>query len=334
MAEAAFRVLQIGKEGTFGTEVDATLIYPCDPGSAEFTLNRATETPDEDFGRLSSTSAGRSSTGVRIATASLSSAARFEDLGYWLSMALGTASTAGTAAGTATWTADETSSTADSYTVESADGVQPFIATGVVVTGFELGFDAIGAGENAMWTFSADLQAADLGTGTVTSGLSVPTTLTTIEGHLSRMYEGPAGTAFASLSELSSSLVSYRCRVTAEKPLRPYGGTADKATSHGSRKRQIEVSGLVKLASTPISDFWDIYNVSGSLPTSRRMRVKSVLGTKDLTIDHRLIYNDVHVEPDGRDGERLLSFTARGEYDSSLSSNLQIVIGGIDVSSL
>lgn len=332
MAEAAFRVLQIGKEGTFGTEVDATLIYPCDPGSAEFTLNRATDSPDEDQGGLSAVPAGRSSTGVRIATASLSSPARFEDLGYWLSMALGTASTAGTAAGTATWTADETSSTADSYTVESADGVQPFIATGVVVTGFELGFDALGAGENAMWTWSADLQAADLGTGTVTSGLSVPTTLTTIEGHLSRMYEGPSGTAFASLSELSASLVSYRLRVTCEKPLRPYGGTADKAEAKGAKKRTVEVSGLVKVSSTTITDFWDTYNVSGSLPTSRRMRVKSALGTKDLTIDHRLVYSDVHIEPDGRDGERLLSFTATGEKDSSLATNLQVVIGGIDVS--
>ena len=42
MAEAAFRYVQIGKESTFGSAVQGTIILPLDVGSAEFTLNRAT----------------------------------------------------------------------------------------------------------------------------------------------------------------------------------------------------------------------------------------------------------------------------------------------------
>jgi hypothetical protein len=329
MAEiAAFRTVQIGKESTYGTAVAATIILPVDVGSGEFSLNRAHELPDEDFGSIDSYMAGRGSYGVRIATGSVTLQNSFELLPYFLQMAGGTPVTSGTASPyTHTFTFESTSATAKSYTWEVDAGTQDWIASGVVVTRFDIGFDAVGAGQNAMWTLNADLQANDLATGTATGSLSAPSPIQTMEGHLSQLYEGPAGTAFASLSELSSSLVSYRLSVECPKPLLPYGGTADTATTLGRGKRTATVSGLAVVSASTISDFFDIYNVSGALPTDRRMRIK-VNGSNScsLTIDHRVEYDDIHIEPAGRDGERLVAFSAKVPYDSTLASSLQFAV--------
>jgi hypothetical protein len=205
--------------------------------------------------------------------------------------------------------------------------VQDWVATGVVVTRFDIGFDAVGPGQNAMWTLNADLQANDLAKTTATTSLSAPTPIQTMEGHLTQLYEGPAGTAFASLSELSSSLVSYRLSVECPKPLLPYGGTADKATAIGRGDITATVNGLVVVSSTTISDLFDIYNVTGALPTDRRMRIKvNGSNSAQMFIDHRVEYDDIHIEPNGREGERLLAFSAKVPYDATLASGLQFAI--------
>jgi hypothetical protein len=254
MAEAAFRKLQIGKETTFNTEVDATLIFPCDPGSGEFTLNRATEVPDEDYGRSIRNQSGRGSHGARVATASLSAPARFQDLGYLLTMALGTATTSGSGTYTHVWDADTTSDTVKSYTFESTDGVAPFVTTGVVATGIQLGFDAIGPGQNQMWTVSADLQGADVTQGTATAGLSDPSALETMEGHLTTIAMGPTGTAFASLSTVGTALVSYQLDYQCEKPLRIYGGSSEVAGGVGKLKSVGNVTIMLKVSSATIDE--------------------------------------------------------------------------------
>jgi len=45
-----------------------------------------------------------------------------------------------------------------------------------------------------------------------------------------------------------------------------------------------------------------------------------------LTIDHRLLIKDAHIEPDGRDGERLMAIEAESLYDSTLVSDLVIAV--------
>jgi hypothetical protein len=334
MTEAAFRTVQIGKETTFGTEVDATLILPIDVGSAEFTLNRATEIPNEDFGGMVQAMSGRGSHGVRIATAPFSlSAAPFETVPHIFTMALGTAVTTGSGTYIHTFTGDFATDTVKSYTWESKDSLQAWIATGVVVPSFELGFDTLAAGENSMWSLTGDLQACDLATGTATGGLSVLTTVQTMEGHLSTISEGPAGTAYASLASLGTALVSYSLSVDDPKPLRPYGSSADKAVERGRGKRTATVTATLKLNATTDSNIFDIYNVSGALPTERRWRI-SVAGSNDcaMTIDHKLVFTDVHIEPDGRDGERLMSVTGTCVYDSTLASDLQIKVTNLTAS--
>jgi hypothetical protein len=327
VAESAYRKVQMGKESALGTEVDATFIFPVDPGSTEFTLNRATQVPNEDYGRSIRNQTGRGSHGVKNATATLSAPARFEDVGRILSIALGSAVATGSGTVTNVWDRDTTSATHNSYTVESDDGVQPFVATGVVCTGFELGFDALGPGENSMWQVSADLQAANVAQGTATAGLSDPSTLETMEGHLSILRLGTTATAFGSLSELSASLVSYRYRDTFAKPGRPYGGSETYSSVGASKDALGEVTILLKVSSDTIDASWDIFAVAGSVPTERRARV-TVDGSGDnvFHVDHRLLFTDVHIEPDGRDGERLVSITAETMYDSTLGSDTEFTL--------
>jgi hypothetical protein len=328
MAEAAFRYVQIGKETTFGTAVQGTIILPLDVGSAEFTLNRAYDIPDEDFGTMIQHLNGRGSYGVRVATGSLSMNGSFELAPYILDMAIGSAVTSGTASPyTHTFTADGTADTAHSYTFRTVDTVQPWVTAGVQVQRFDLGFDNIDAGTNSMWKLNADLQAASHVKGTATASLSAPTTIQTMEGHLTTLSEGPSGTAFASLGELTASLVQYRLSVDQAKPLRPYGGTADFASAHGDQKRVSTVAMMLKVSSTVITDIWDIFNVSGALPTDRRARiVSSGSNSASLTIDHLLEYTDVHISPNERNGERLVAVTANCLYDSTLASDLVIAI--------
>jgi len=327
MAEAAFRVLQLGKESTFNTAVDATTIFPCDPGSGEFTLNRATAVPDEDWGRAVRNHSGRGSHGARVATASLSAPARFQDLGHLLTMALGTAVTTGAGTYVHVWDEDTTADTVKSYTFRTADGVQPFVTTGVVATGFQLGYDAIGPGDNQMWQASVDLQGADHTAGTATTGLSDPSALETMEGHLTTISMGPVGTAFASLGAIGTALVSYQLDYSCEKPLRIYGGSSEVAGGVGKRKGLGTVTILLKVADYTINESWDIFAVAGGAPTERRVRVTCAgSGDNKLTIDHRLLFTDVHIEPDGREGERLISITAETVYDATLASDIAITV--------
>lgn len=80
MSEAALQVVQVGRESATGTSVAATQIFPLDQGSfSGFELDRASESPDEDYGGVSRERAGRASTGVRGATASATQTMCFED---------------------------------------------------------------------------------------------------------------------------------------------------------------------------------------------------------------------------------------------------------------
>src|SRR5690242_3223623 len=107
MSEAVFNTVQLGRQSAVGTGVAATTVFPVDAGFLGFELDRASESPDEDYGRTSREAAGRGSTGIRLATASLPFVMRFEDFYHLPEMhmtSLGTPTV-----GTATWTFDETS---------------------------------------------------------------------------------------------------------------------------------------------------------------------------------------------------------------------------------
>lgn len=330
MAESLYRGIQMGIETVYGTAVPATTIIPVDEGSGEFELNRGTRFPEEDFGTQVSFLSSRGSHGVRMGTGSIEADARFEDLGQFLRLMIGAPVYTGAGPYTQTFTAGTTTDTTESATIETTNDVQDFIATGVKATSLEIGYDAIAAGENSPWHVSADLVANNVTKGTATGSLVIPSVLETIEGHLTQMFVGTTATAFASLSEMAAHLVQYSLRIEQEKPLRPYGGTTDYATSVGIRKRQSTMTALVKLSASSITDIYDVFDSAGGAVTEKRWRIKaSGSGTKALTIDHRLAYMNVTRNPDGRDGEYLLSVEGNATYDATQATDLVIAIAGV-----
>ena len=330
MAESIYRAFQLGVESTYGTAVAATTIIPVDEGSGEFTLNRGTRFPDEDFGSQVAWYSSRGSHGVRMGSASVSADARFEDLGQFLRMIIAAPVYTGVGPYTQTYTAGTTTDTSVSYTARIDADVQDFVATGVKASSLTLEYDAIAAGENSPWKVSADLVANNVTKGTATPALTIPATLETMEGHLTQLYLGTTATAFTALAELSAHLVQYSLTIEQERPLRPYGSTVDYATSLGLRKRRSTMSALVRLSASSITDIYDVFDVAGGAVEERRARVKvNGSGTKSMTIDHRLAFMNVVPDPDGRDGEYLLSVEGNATYDATQATDLVIAIGGV-----
>lgn len=326
MAEAAFRSVQIGKETTKGTEVNATLVLPVETTSGELTLVRGTNTPDEDYGRAQRNRTLRASHGVKNVTGSVSSVATFQTLPHFLQMALGDVVTTGSGAPyTHTIESDTTADTTSAYTWEVNDDTQDWIGTGIVIPSFELGFDAVAAGENAPWMLSADLQGMTFAKGTATAAQSAPA-METMEGHLTTISQGSTATAFASLTALTSKMVAFSLSYSCEKPPRPYAGT-DTYAAHGRRKGLGTVTMTGMIHADTVAAFWDNYAVAGSIPTYLRYRVAvDGASTNAMTVDFQGLITDVHVEPDGRDGERLFSITVETVDDSTLDTDLSIGI--------
>lgn len=329
MAESLYRGVQIGKEVTYGTAVAATTILPVDEGSGEFTKNRATRFPEEDFGTQVAFLSSRGSHGVQMASGSVSMDARFEDLGQILSM-LDTPTYTGAGPYTQTYTLGTTTDVSNSLTMEVTNDVQSMIASGVKASSVTLEYDAIAAGENSPWRVSADLVGNRLVKGTATAALTIPATLETMEGHLTQLYQGTTATVFASLAELSAHLVQYSLTIEQERPLRPYGSTVDYASAIGLRKRRSTFNALLKLSATSITDVWDIFDATGGAVTERRWRVKvSGSGTKSMTLDHRVAFMNVSFDPNGRDGEYLVSIEGNATYDATQATDLVVVIAGV-----
>lgn len=327
MSESVFRTLQIGLESAWGTSVAATTVFPVDPGSGEFQLNRSIESPEEDYGVIARHQPGRAAVGVRIAEGDLACMARYEDLPRLLQMTISQVASTGGPLYLHTFTADQTSSTVESYTFETADETQDFDVAGVQCTSLTLGFDALQAPGNAPWTVSANLRGIDKAKSTATAALSAPSTLETIEGPWTQIYEGANNTAFGSLSELADHLISYSLTIEDPKPLRIYGATdGDVATGFGRGKRDATFTAQLKISSSATSNLFDIFNVTGGFPTTRRWRIKTNgSNSKYLQIDGQVQFEKVDIV-EVRDGERAYEVSGYYVYDSSLSTDLQIVV--------
>lgn len=332
MSEGVFNVVQLGRETTAGTSVAATTVFPVDSGFLGFELDRASESPEEDFGVAAREYAGRESTGVRWATASLPFVARYQDLVHMLEMHVDTIGTpSGTAGGTCTYPYiyDEATQLLSAglkpYTLEygvPGSTQDEWEATGVIANELELGFDALSAPGNSMWKGTAGLVAINRSVASMTGSLSAPTALETIEGHLTTLAEGSVSTAYGSLSALTGSLKQFSFRSNINAVGRVYGGSSDTASAIGrSGKGEIEFDALIGISSTSKTDLHDIYNVSGGLPTERRWRIQaSGSGVNQLTIDFRCRFRSVNVGE--HEDERLYAVSGVWVYEGSGSSGL------------
>jgi hypothetical protein len=329
MSEGVFNIVALGRQANIATAVPASTIFPVDAGFLGFELDRATESPDEDFGSTSREMAGRESHGVRWATASLPFVARFQDIVHPLEMHV-KAISGGTPTGTTSpytyaYTYDETSSSLGvalkPYTLEyGVDGStqDEWRAVGVICDELELGFDALSAPGNSMWKGTLGLVALER-QGTAITGTAVaPATLETMEGHLTTLAEGSTSTAFASLSALTGSLKQFSFRSTNNAVGRAYGGTSDVASDVGrSAKGEIEFDALIGISATTKTDIHDVYNVTGGLATERRWRlVCTGSGVNTFTIDFRCRFRSVNVGE--HENEHLYAVSGVWVYDSAL----------------
>lgn len=332
MSEGVFQVVQLGRQVTAATGTVATTIFPVDSGFLGFELDRATEVPNEDFGSTSRHYTGRGSHGVRWATASIETVLRPEDCFHLFEMHFAKVSGGTASGGTYVYVPDESSADLTTackpYTVEyGANGTtqDEWEAVGVICDELELSFDALSAPGNSMWKASANLVAIQRSQAAMTDGLSAPGTLTTFEGHLTQFAEGAAGTAYASLGTASATLKQFTLSSKNNAVGRVYGGTADTATAIGrSDKGEIEVEALLVINSTTLSDIHDIYNVSGSVPTERRWRIWTTVGSQSLTLDFKVLITEANRED--QDGERVYAIKGNAVYDGTLGGRLKATL--------
>ena len=325
MAERVFNLVQVGEEtGTFsapGAAVPATVIIP---GSVATwpTLDRASGWPDEDRGRNARNSAGRMFHGVRASTFGLSGEARFADLQYLLEMHYA-GDIVPTGAGPYVWTTvlEAGGPTIKPRTVElGSETVQDqWQVRSVLVDELTLGFDALSAPGYSPWTFDAACLGRDRASAARTASLSpLAATMETMQGLYSIIKEGTTGTAFASLTELAASLISFSITSRRHLVLQPYGGTTDLASSFGfSERTSGEVTAQIKVGASAKTDLHDIYNVAGGVGTERRWRIAiDGGGTNAATLDFRL--GITGVDPGERTGEGIYAVTGELVDDSTL----------------
>jgi hypothetical protein len=331
MAQLVFDRIQLGRQSGLTTPVAATLLFPGKATSIE--LDRSYHAPDEDWGRLSAEQPGRAAWGVRGASAHLAADARFEDLPHLLEMHLaGGVSPTGSGPYTWTYLADETSITTVPYTVEVGTETpqDQWRLTGCLATELTLGFDALSAPGNAPWTAEATLIAVDRAINPLTANLPAPSGLETIEGHLTRLYEGSSTTAYSALGELAGHLVHYRLTSNVPYALRAYGGTGDTATDRGlSGKAELTFEATLKVSSTAKTDIHDVLNAAGSVVQERRWRIQaSGSGSKSLTIDGLVRFRTVGRAD--RAGESVYGIAGTYVYDPTLGARVQVtVVNGV-----
>lgn len=326
MTEAVYHKVQLGQQSAVATAVAATTVFPVDAGFTGFELDRASESPDEDFGSSSREMAGRGSTGIRWATGSLPFVGRFQDFMHIQQMHFDTATTAGSGPYTHTTIFDDSgallSAALKPYTMQYGvigSTQDEWRATGVLADSLEFGFDALSAPGNSMWKGTASLVALNREPSTMTAAQSAPATLETMEGHRTTITDGSTATAFASLASLAG-LRQFGFRSSINAVGRAYGGSADIASTIGqSDKGNVEYDALIAIASGAKTSLIDVYEVSGEVPTERRFRVTITgSGTNVCTLDFRTRFTAVNIGTDG--GERLYAVNGVFVYDSTLAS--------------
>jgi len=332
MPEMVFDIVQFGRQTVDGTAVAATTLYPAKVSSIE--LDRGYLNPDEDYGRMDDEQPGRGSFGLRGATASLESVARFEDIMQVLEAhAAGGIVPTGPGPYTYTYTADSTSDTAKRLTIElGSEATQDqWRLVSALFSELSVGFDALEAPGNQPYTVSGSIEAFDREIAARTPGLSAAPGLETIEGHQTTLSEGSTVTAFGSLTELTASVVAFRWTSTRPWVRRAYGqASGDKATAWGlSEKAGVTFEAELRIAANTKAAIYDQFTAAGSAVAERRWRVRSFgSGTKTFTTDARVRYRVVG--RGDRQGEATFAVAGSMVYDPTLAGRLQIaVVNGI-----
>jgi len=333
MSENVFNLIQFGRQaGTFaapGSAVAATFKYPVE-AAVNFDLDRASTFPKQDVGRNVRNRAGSGFHGLRAASATLPAHVRFEDIMDILEMhAAGSVTPTGGGPYTWVYPCEGGAPTLIPYTIQGGNNdvaEAPRRLRSALIDQLTIGFAALTAPGAYPWTLSAEVVALDREISALTASLAPRTGLETVQGHLSRLYEGVTGTAFASLAELAGSLKSFTLTSTRALARRAYGSASDLATSFGfTDQSNATFEALVGISATAKTDFHDIWNSAGGSLGERRWRIQAAgTGTKMFTIDLRA--GIMAVPDDEVDGERVFKVTGELVDDSTLNAPWQATV--------
>lgn len=327
-SEAVFDIFQIGSQGgtaySPGVAAAATFLYPTE-APAKFELDRASSYPKQDRGRNARNSAATGYHGVRGAGASISSQVRFEDVAAILEMIFaGGVVASGGGPYTRVYPFEAGTPTIIPATIEggSTDATQTQMRlVSALIDSLTIGFADIVAPGAYPWTLSATVVALDREIHNLTGALSARAGLETVQGHLTKLYEGTVGTAFGSLAELSSHLKGFTSTFNRQLARRAYGSASDIASRFGFKDMSGGTIGCkVAISSTSKSDFHDIWDVASPASLGeRRWRLEaSGTGTKKFTLDFRVGLMAVPI--DEVDGERIFDCSGEIVDDDTLGA--------------
>ena len=334
MAEQVFNTAQLGRQsGTFyavGAAVPGAILYPVSEPIV-IDLNRGSAFPSEDYGDNIDAHAGRGHHGSRGASFPFRSVARFGDLMEPLEMHYA-GDVAPSGGGPYTWVYpfELHAPTLVPYTVRTGSEIaqDQWAGVGVLLDELTMGFDDLDAPGEHPWTLEGNALAIDRAVSALTAGVNPPAAanLETMMGHLSIIKIGSTSTAFASLSEIASSLVSCSLATHRSLVLRPYGSASDLSAGYGfSAKSSGDLTFKVKISASTKSDLHDAWNSSGAALGEKRIRITvDGSGNHVAHLDARLGLTAVPVGE--RDGERVYECTGKIVKDDALDAGAQWTI--------
>ena len=334
MSENVFNVVQMGPQaGTFsapGAAVPATFLYPISAAISPL-LELGSAYPALDRGRNVRNLAGTGYHGIRKASVTLPSDVRFEDIMPILEMCYAGGVIA-TGVGPYTWVYpfEAVAPTVIPYTMQTGNtdlaSAQEQMPS-CLINQLQMGFSAITAGQASPWTLSADVFGFDRTVTALTGALSAyAPVLESVQGHLTRFYEGTTSTAYAALAELPGSLRSFTLTAHRDLRLRAYGSAADLATKYGyGGLSSATFEAVIAVSATAKTDLHDVWNTSGASLGERRIRIQAAgTGTKMFTIDG---YAGLFGVPwEDSDGERVYKVTGEFADDTTLNASHQITV--------
>lgn len=312
MSESVFHAVQLGRQaGTLtapGAQVPATVLYPVSE-AVVIELDRATQYPEQDWGRNAKARAATGFHGVRGANFPLNSQLRLEDF-----ILLAEAHYAGDISPTGdvwAYPFEVGLPTVVPLSVESGTEAtqDQWAAVGALCDEMTISFDDLDAPGAHPWTVESTWLALNRVASATTGGVDLPTGLETVQGQNSLFKIGSMATAYGSLSELEASLISFSCHTMKHLELRPYGGDTDGASGFGfAEKFEGEVTFKLKISAankTAVYDKWE----NGS-PFADDVRIRIDVpgsGTKYMHLDLPVGLTAVPVGTRG--GERVYECT-------------------------
>lgn len=338
MSEQVYNVVQIGSQGGTtvapGAAAAATILFPISD-KINPDLDLGSVYPALDRGRNVRNLGGSGYHGVRKAGVTLPSEVRFEDIKWILEM-IYAGGVAPSGSGPYTWLYPFEAGaptiipmTLETGNIDLAAAQERLVSC--MVSSLTLGFASVTAGQASPWTLSAEIVAFDRAVTALTGSLApVADPLETVQGHLTRFYEGTVATAFGSLAELTGSLKSFTMTPSRNTIIRAYGSAADLGTKFGfSDLSNTTYELVVAVSATAKTNLHDVWNTSGATLGERRIRIQaSGSGSKKFTVDARA---GLFAEPwDDVDGERVYKISGEFADDTTLGASHTVsIINGI-----